>query len=121
MKIDLEGRVRNIRLEQGQAPTMLVGEKVQAGRGMAGPDGRGGRQQTAPYAPTNQPAQASRPIYPFPQIAHAKGNDLSQASKFSAAPSDVQGQATQPWIGSEMLTMRTPSSYRIVDGKVRQQ
>ena len=89
---------------------MLIADKIQANRGMAGPDGRGGRQQTAPYAPANQPAQASRPIYPFPQIAHAKGKDLSQTSDFSAA--------TQPWIGSEMLAPKTPPAYVVVDGKV---
>lgn len=53
-------------VEQGKAPAMLIADKVEAGRGIANPDGRGGRAQTAPYARPNHTAQSSRPIYPFP-------------------------------------------------------
>lgn len=64
-------------VEQGQAPAMLVADKIDAARGMAGPDGRGGRAQTAPFARPNQPALASRPIYPLPQIARPTGTELT--------------------------------------------
>lgn len=103
-------------VEQGRAPASLVADKVQAGRGMAGPDGRGGRQQTAPYARAKQPALSDRPIYPFPQIAHATGSDLSKATAFSPAPGDVQGPATQKWIGSDLLTTKVLSTYVVLDG-----
>ena len=55
-------------VEHGQKPAMLVADKVQLGRSFGGPDGRGGQQQTAPYAKANQPAQASRPIYRFRRL-----------------------------------------------------
>jgi hypothetical protein len=85
---------------------------------MAGPDGRGGRQQTAPYARANHPALASRPIYSFLQIAHPAGGDANKASEFIAAPSDVEGPVTQAWIGSELLAPKAQPNYRVVDGKV---
>lgn len=106
-------------VEQGKAPAMLIADKLQAGSGMgAGPDGRGGRQQMAPYARTNQPAQTSRPIYPFPQIAHASGAATSNASDFVPSPSDFQGPATQTWIGSELLAPKTPVLFAVRDGKL---
>lgn len=81
-------------VEQGNVPAMLVAHKVEGVRGMGGPDGRGGRAQTAPYARPNLTAQASRPIYPF-QIAHPTGNSTSAAKDFVAAPSNVPGPMTQ--------------------------
>ena len=108
-------------VEQGKAPAMLVADKIEAGRGMAGPDGRGGRSQTAPYARENQPAKTSRPIYPFPQIAHTKGNETSSAANFVAAPSDATGPATQTWTGSELLAQKAPIAYVVQDGKVIRQ
>ena len=107
-------------VEQGKAPAMLVADRVE-GRSMAGPDGRGGRTQTAPFAQPSKPALSSRPIYPFPQIAHAVGTATANASDFVAAPSNVSGPATQPWVGSDLLTMKPPVSYSVVDGKLRQQ
>ena len=108
-------------VEQGRAPAMLVADKIEAGHGMAGPDGRGGRQQTVPYARPNQPAQASRPIYPFPQLAHAQGSDPAAASDFVPAPSDVTGPATQSWVGSDLLAGKALPFYTIRDGKLVQQ
>lgn len=107
-------------VEQGKAPAMLVGEKVAPGTGMAGPDGRGGRTQTAPYARPNQPAQASRPIYPFPQIPLPIGKDLSTAKDFRAGPSDVSGPVTQPWVGSDLLAPKTPAAYAVLHGELQQ-
>lgn len=37
---------------------------------------------------------------------------------FVAAPSDVAGSATQPWAGSDLLTMKAPAAYSVVDGKL---
>ena len=109
-------------VEQGKAPTMLEGDKVPGGRGPGGgPDGRGGRSQTAPYATAKQPTLASRPIYPFPQVAHATSSNASQGSDFASAPSDVQGPATQPWTGSELVAAKAPRSYIVQDGKLVQQ
>lgn len=107
-------------VEQGEAPAMLVADKT-GGRGMGGPDGRGGRQQTAPYAHPNQPAQASRPIYPFPELAHAQANDLTTASAFVPAASDVTGPATQSWVGSDLLAGKAFPFYTVRDGKLVQQ
>lgn len=106
-------------VEQGKAPIMLEGDKVQGGRGPgSGPDGRGGRTQTAPYATAKQPSLASRPIYPFPQIAHATSSNASQVSDFVPAPSDVQGPSTQPWTGSELFAAKAPRPYIVQDGKL---
>jgi hypothetical protein len=105
-------------VDKGEAPAMLMADKVERGRGMAGPDGRGGRQQTAPYARANQPALASRPTYPFPQIAHPAGGDATKGSEFIAAPSDVEGPARQAWVGSELLAPKPQPFYVVVDGKV---
>ena len=106
-------------VEQGKAPAMLVADRVE-GRSMAGPDGRGGRTQTAPFAQPSKPALSSRPIYPFPQIAHPVGSATANAGDFVAAPSDVSGPVTQSWVGSDLLTMKAPVSYSVVDGKLRQ-
>lgn len=108
-------------VEQGVAPAMLLADKIEGGRGMAGPDGRGGCTQTAPYARPNQPALASRPLYPFPQIAHAIGEKTGEATDFVAAPSDVTGSATQAWTGSELLSPKKPTNYAAVDGVLRKQ
>lgn len=99
---------------------MLVADKVEPGRGMAGPDGRGGRAQTAPYARPEQAALASRPIYPFPQIPRPIGPDLSKADDFVAASSDVSGPATQAWLGSDLLAPRAPANYMVVDGQLKE-
>ena len=107
-------------VEQGKAPAMLVADRIE-GRSMAGPDGRGGRTQTAPFARPNQPALSSRPIYPFPQIAHPVGSAAANAADFVAAPSDVSGPVTQSWVGSDLLTMKAPVFYSVVDGKLHQQ
>jgi len=105
-------------VEGGKAPAMLVANKVAPGQSMGGPDGRGGRSQTAPYARESQPAVASRPIYPFPQIAHPIGDAISKAADFSAAPSDVHGPITQEWVGLELLSPTAPVNYTVRDGKL---
>ena len=106
-------------VEGGEAPAMLDAGKLAPVRGMAaGPDGRGGGRQTAPFAQPAKPVLASRPIYPFPQIAHATGANTSSATDFVEAPSDVKGPATQTWIGSELLAPVKPPPYTVHDGKL---
>ncbi|WP_158615371.1 tannase/feruloyl esterase family alpha/beta hydrolase [Acidipila sp. EB88] len=89
-------------VEHGRAPASLIAGKLPPFAGMgAGPDGRGGRPQTAPYARPDQPALATRAILPFPHTAS-------------------QPLAMQPWIGAELLAPAAPLRYRVEDGKLTQ-
>ena len=106
-------------VEQSKAPAMLIAGKLPAVRGMAaGPDGRGGRMQTAPYATPQQTTLATRPIYPFPEIPHPAGTDLLQWTGFKPAPSDVHGPVTQSWVGESLLAPKVPPTYTVKDGKL---
>ncbi|WP_322049558.1 tannase/feruloyl esterase family alpha/beta hydrolase [Paraburkholderia sp. J67] len=88
-----------------------------------GSDGRGGgmggRAALPPVAIPNQPALASRPIYPFPQIAHYLGKgDPSLASSYGPAPSPVKEPETIDWYGAFMLRPGFQKQYVVRDDEI---
>ncbi|MDE1140081.1 tannase/feruloyl esterase family alpha/beta hydrolase [Paraburkholderia tropica] len=85
-----------------------------------GSDGRGGgmgaHAALPPVAIPNQPALASRPIYPFPQIAHYLGKgDPKLASSYGPAASPVKEPASIDWYGAFMLRPGFQKQYVVRD------
>ncbi|HEV3430684.1 MAG TPA: tannase/feruloyl esterase family alpha/beta hydrolase [Paraburkholderia sp.] len=136
-------------VEQGAAPASLHADRVAARvggfGGMGGPapargasaphgtpptggpqggsDGRGGgmgmRAALPPVAIANQAALASRPIYPFPQIAHYLGKgDPTKASNYGPAPSSVKEPAKIDWYGAFMLHPGFQKQYVVRDDQL---
>jgi hypothetical protein len=67
----------------------------------------------------NQPAIASRPIYPFPQIAHYSGKgDRAKASSYVSAPSPVKEPAKIDWFGAFMLRPGFQKQYVVRDDQI---
>ncbi|WP_321814878.1 MULTISPECIES: tannase/feruloyl esterase family alpha/beta hydrolase [unclassified Paraburkholderia] len=97
------------------------------GQGPQGPqggsDGRGGgmgaHAALPPVAIANQPALASRPIYPFPQIAHYLGKgDPASASSYGPAPSPAKEPAKIDWYGAFMLRPGFQKQYVVRDDQI---
>lgn len=109
-------------VENARAPAQLVADRVaQRGNGpMGGSDGRGGGMgkmaERPPVATPNQPALASRPIYPFPAIAHYVGHgDPDLASSYRPGPGPVVEPATIDWYGRFMLAPGFQKPYTVRD------
>lgn len=111
-------------VEAGQKPKALIAEQIAEkpmGNPQGGSDGRGGGMHELanrpPLALTNQPALASRPIYPFPMIAHYGGHDdPKQASSYVPAHSPVTKAVD--WYGASMLSPGFQRGYQVKDGKL---
>lgn len=110
-------------VEGGHAPAEIVADKIaerRGGPGMGpGPDGRGGKAQSTPYAPGNQTPVASRPIYPFPAIARYSGSgDPSKDSSYVSSPSPAAETNVLDWYGAELLRPGFQMNYTVTDGKL---
>lgn len=122
-------------VERKQAPMQLVADRVAARpflptvdhsrMGETGPqggsDGRGDESMGAslpPVAIPDRPVLASRPIYPFPLIAHYLGDgDPKLATSFRPAAS-VDEPATNKWYGAFMLRPGFQKQYGVSNGKL---
>ncbi|WP_167056833.1 tannase/feruloyl esterase family alpha/beta hydrolase [Burkholderia sp. Ax-1719] len=120
-------------VEHGAAPASLNAQRVAPVQGhpgagpQGGSDGRGGGQSGGigahaalpPVAIPNQPALASRPIYPFPQIAHYSGKgDPAKASSYVSAPSPLKEPAKIDWFGVFMLRPGFQKQYVVRDDQI---
>jgi feruloyl esterase len=110
-------------VERGHAPAEIVADKVAAasgGPGMGpGPDGRGGKAQSAPYAREKQAAVSSRPIYPFPAIARYSGSgDPAKDSSYIASPSPASDTNVLDWYGAELLRPGFQMNFTVSNGKL---
>lgn len=97
-------------VERGQAPAMLVADRIDDGTRMSGgPDGRGGGpgggmgapRPVAPYAKVAAPALASRPLPAWPQAPRYTGRgDMNGIEGWTSVP----GAARVPdWYGAPLL------------------
>jgi len=108
-------------VEGGHAPAEIVADKVAAVSAAMGPgpDGRGGKTQSAPYARNNQTVVSSRPIYPFPTIARYAGSgDPASASSYTASPSPATETNVLDWYGAELLRPGFQMNYTVSNGKL---
>lgn len=110
-------------VERGQKPKALIADQI-AQTAMGGPpggsDGRGGGMASLPpVAISNRPALASRPIYPFPAIAHYLGKgDPKLASSYGPAPSPVAASTPIDWYGAFMLKPGFQKDYTVKNGEL---
>jgi feruloyl esterase len=103
--------------ESQQAPAAIMTGKSNVPRG-AGANAAGQERPSAPYATPMPALAATRPVYPFPMLAHYTGRG-DPADAGSYAP--MKGPAEPPMTGYGALKLIGPDNqrdYQVKDGRL---
>ena len=106
-------------VEQGGAPDRIIAAQVAPEPGPGGPAKRPAGEKPAPLPRPDAPAIATRPVFPYPQVARYTGSgDPKDAANFVSAQGPDLDPSVLQWAGAGFMGPDVLRIYEAKDGKL---